>query len=342
MSNTGDDQPQVGGFTPVDDDGSSPPTHLREVAGPVPTVPNLPPPTLPAAAPAGGFEPLEEPTPTVGEPFAGPAVSSGSSGGFTPEPAVVERPPAPSPAAPAAAPQPRGKRGLLITLLITWASLATMVAAWLWYHRPEEKSPLENLPDDGLYDTGGIVSPLENLSSREIFNLGDRKRIGNIEVRPVKIEQRTVRLLPDKLESAPVLVLHLHIKNVSQSQTFHPTDPKFLYPDMNKKLQGLTAFNRRGYTYSFIHPQSGPGNSLIFCFDLAYELNYSIQGQKFPKLGPGEEADVIIVSEEDAGEWIQQPMLWRVKLRKGKAASGKCVATVIGVRFDKADIANNT
>ncbi|MFO0946515.1 MAG: hypothetical protein U1D30_11285 [Planctomycetota bacterium] len=231
-------------------------------------------------------------------------------------------------------PTPAAKgRTMLIVLLFTWASVATILAVWFWMN---QRSLLENLPDDGTLQ-GSIVSPLEWLSKREMVPLGATLCVGSLEVTPLRIENRPVAVLPDGFQSAPVLVMYLKVKNISKDQTFYPSDPAYLYPRPDKKLAGLPAFDRSGYTYTFLHP-AGATDRLLPPFDLPFELGHGIAGQEFPSLKPGESAELIVISGEDAYQELKPNMVWRVKLRKGKSPDGKGIATVIGVPFQPQDV----
>lgn len=230
-------------------------------------------------------------------------------------------------------------------LLLTWASLATLVAFWLWYTRPDDPSALDSIPDDGILSQANIISPLEQLSGRQVFDLGETKRVGALEITPLSIENRRVRILPDLAgsENARFLVLHLRIKNISENQTIRPMDPVFLYfhprgtKTQPKRLKGLKMFDETGYTYTFIHPEDDV-SKLTLPYDLIYEENqYRVEGQSFPKLQPGQETEVIVISSEDAYSTLSGSMVWRIKLRKQKVGD-RGVATVIGVRFSKDDI----
>lgn len=232
-----------------------------------------------------------------------------------------------------------GNASLLVVALFTWASIATILAAWMFKNWPDAPSPLDSLPDDGIKTGKNIISPLEQLSHRELFTIGESKEVGNLRVTPLKIEYRSVDIIDHgkTLSTDPALVLHLRLENISKDQHFHPTDPVYYYPDRRQKLGGFKQFNRRGYTYTFIHPR-GSFNDLIFCYNLIYDLNQEIRGQSFARLGPGETEEVVIVSEEIDLKQLKPDMIWRVKLRKGKTKGGKGVATVIGVQFTKDQI----
>jgi hypothetical protein len=131
--------------------------------------------------------------------------------------------------------------------------------------------------------------------------------------------------------------MRLRIRNVSADQRFYPTDPAFLYPNPKKKLKGVAAFDRTGYTYSFLHSARSI-EKLLTPFDLAYQQGFRIEGQEFAPLDPGETVETLVISSEDAAASLDGDMVWRIKLRKGLSADGRSIATVIGVNFSAKDV----
>jgi hypothetical protein len=241
----------------------------------------------------------------------------------------------------AAAAKPAEEEGLsvsvstLLMILLTWASLATIVALWLWFHRPAPPSPLENLPDDGvIVRKNEIRDPLAPLGDRLTVPLEKTLRVGNLEVTPLSVAFGKVKIdPPDTGESGDVLLLKVRFKNISTNQTFSPTDPAFLYPDSRKTVRDLPMFNRRGVTYSFLQSDRTP-NEISYCYHLEWQANFRLIGQEHRKLKPGESTETLIASEWDLDELLKGPVTWRLKLRKGQTRGGKGVATVIGVTFD--------
>ncbi|MGL5094994.1 MAG: hypothetical protein ACRDD1_05375, partial [Planctomycetia bacterium] len=220
------------------------------------------------------------------------------------------------------------------TLLYTWASVATIIALWLWINRTPQPGHTESLPDDGVKVGNAIISPLESLSERQILRLGETRRFGNLEVTAVKIENRPIEIRPDGDVTTPVLVMTLSLRNVSETQTFHPTDPVFFYyHEPPKKLNGFKMFPQ-GYTYSYLHSVDNV-RKVTLPYDLFYGNGMHFDEQAFKSIGPGETLETVVVSEEDAAGKLAPEMIWRVKLRKGKTSAGKGVATVVGVQFRK-------
>jgi hypothetical protein len=63
-------------------------------------------------------------------------------------------------------------------------------------------------------------------------------------------------------------------------------------------------------------------------FRLAVESEWSIDGQSFPSLKPGETAETIVVSEPVRVSELSGPLIWHVKLRTSDFQSD-----VVGIRF---------
>lgn len=259
----------------------------------------------------------------------------------------------------------RWGKGALAIVLYTLASVLVVGGISLWWILAERRGPLENLPDDGAFAAkrgspgfpqedlermpsdselklGGLVAPDESLSEATILRIGETRPVGNLEISPLGVEHATLMSYradapEDKIETGPVLVLRLRVKNVSAKQEFHPLDPVFLYPDPRKQMKSNDLFDGRGLTYTYLHPADRVAD-VVCPFDLNVRAGWALEGQEFPKLSPGGEAELIVVSDADAMERVRGPMLWRVKLRKGLTATGQGVATVIGVYFDPAEI----
>jgi hypothetical protein len=258
---------------------------------------------------------------------------------------------APSPLAPA--PRPNAPLNML---LLTWASLATLTALYLWWTRPDHPSNLDTIPDDGalqsMLSTKSKVSPLSALDDRLIVPLKETRRLGHLEVTPLSIEHRKVRVLTadgEVVYEPSVLALTLRVRNAGGNQAFAPSDPAFntlLGRSTNARVKQTMRVNNKivfedGYTYTFAHPVADVESMTkrILPLSVEYAKQERVAEQEFPVLQPGESAEVVILSQEDALPKLDGPMLWRVKLRKGRSAKGTGVATVIGVPFTKDKIA---
>ena len=240
-------------------------------------------------------------------------------------------------------------------LILTWASLATLTALYLWWTRPEYPSNLETIPDDGvltsMLSNKKNVSPLSPLDRRLTLGLKETRRFGNLEVTPLSIEHRRVKVLAsDGLVAYEphVLALKLRVKNVGAGKAFAPSDPAFT--SLVQRGEGPRAKNvihvkgkvvfEDGYTYTFAHPV-GDVESIdkrILPLSIEYKNKEKVAEQEFPILEPGESAEVLLLSQEDALPKLKGPMIWRVKLRKGRNEQGTGAAVVIGVPFQKENV----
>ena len=75
------------------------------------------------------------------------------------------------------------------------------------------------------------------------------------------------------------------------------------------------------------------GGRRIELFPLAVESEWSIVGQDFRELGPGESMEALIVSAPDALGLKEEEMTWRVRLRTGINETD-----VLGVRIADREI----
>ena len=129
---------------------------------------------------------------------------------------------------------------------------------------------------------------------------------------------RSIDANDSRREKSASLVLRLRLKNVSRDQEFAPLDPRFL------REQGA-ALDR-----STIVRASGNGINL---FPLAVDSEWSIEGQSFNVLKPGETVETVIASEPGVADKLTDEMVWRVRLRIGTYRTD-----VLGVRFNKHEI----
>ena len=75
-----------------------------------------------------------------------------------------------------------------------------------------------------------------------------------------------------------------------------------------------------------------PGKG-INLFPLAVDSEWSIEGQSFSVLKPGETVETVIASEPGVADKLTDEMIWRIRLRIGTYRTD-----VLGVRFNKHEI----
>jgi hypothetical protein len=267
-------------------------------------------------------------------------------------PTTTDAAPIASQASPSVQPQSGSSLNML---LLTWASLATLTAIYLWWTRPEHPSTLETIPDDGvltsMLSNKSKVSPLSSLDESLVVRFNETRRLGNLEVTPLAVEHRRVKVMTSDEQVAyepTVLALRLQVKNVG-AVPFAPSDPVFTsLIDKSTQARGKREVRVKGkvvfadgYTYTFAHPVADVENmdKRILPLSVEYSRKERVAEQTFPVLQAGESAEVVILSQEDALPKVNGPMLWRVKLRKGRTAKGTGAAVVIGVPFTKENVA---
>jgi hypothetical protein len=153
------------------------------------------------------------------------------------------------------------------------------------------------------------------VGSLEITALGLKEGRVILEQVPSSV-RRKKRSIRDGGKGA--LRLRVRLRNLSEDATFAPLDATFVRePD-------------RGLPDSYL--ETGRGD-FIDSYPLAAQSEWSIVGQTFPQLGPGESAETVVVSAPDAMEQVADPMTWRLRVRVGPDR-----AEVIGLRFARHEI----
>ncbi len=186
--------------------------------------------------------------------------------------------------------------------------------------KPAAESPLR--PLDAQEDGSPAAPPLppENLTT-----IGKSVQLGDLEVTPLGIEAGPVELVrtidpADKSRRENgCLILRLRLTNRSKGSTFAPAD---LNSVRDRELR---------YFDPYIAISSGPA---IRLFPLALASEWSIRGQEFPSVGPGETAETFIASEPGAVDRLADEMTWRVRLRTGVYRTD-----MLGVRFTRGQVA---
>jgi hypothetical protein len=193
-----------------------------------------------------------------------------------------------------------------LLLLMSYSSAVTLALTWvLWTGRairtadssssntsqneaesvskPADQRPLAALPP----------LPVENIAS-----LGKTLRIGDLEVTPVGVDVAPLDLVrsikPSKWrhEESPSLILRLKLRNTSTDHTFAPLERAFV-------REQTSALDR-----SSVRTSDG---QCIKLFPLALESEWSIVGQEFPVLEPGNSVETLIGTESGAADRLTLP-----------------------------------
>jgi len=268
---------------------------------------------------------------------------------------------------------------LFVMPLILYAIGMTLAAGFLYLRLisiPTNANPFEQMPDvDG--DNPGVKfnkkltlrfgkqDALAPLPERQIIGLNDTLRIGDLEVTPLRIERRMVRIFderqgdngePEPLPTAP-LVLTLRVKNCAEDYSFVPLDNYFdRYWNGKSGSAPLTILQAGAHNFfggpAKWAPLKREGNRREFREWLEGRKNVDPIGLK-----PGESTETFVCTDgadeatvrhlfgEDlqrkkVGRPYQGNLLWRVQLRRGLIELGgkRYPATcVIGVRFTSRD-----
>ncbi len=220
-------------------------------------------------------------------------------------------------------------------LLASYASAVTLGLLWvLWTGRklPEsagidEINPAADArPDPGSRaDHSRRIAPPSPIPAKHIATLGKTIRLGQIEVTPLAVSAGPVVLERNfagketKTGGENALVLRLRVRNVSKDLVLAPLDEAFLRD------------RPRAAPDSFI--ETSAGETTIAQFPLALESEWSIVGQEFRDLKPGDGFESIVVSAPDALARKSPEMTWRIRLRTDLNHTD-----VLGVRFGENEI----
>jgi hypothetical protein len=219
-----------------------------------------------------------------------------------------------------------------LLLLMSYSSAVTLALTWfVWTGRsfrsagsPSTNSSPADVEAAPKAISSGPSGALPPLPAENLAVLGQTIQIGDLEVTPLAIELRPVVLVRSidrnhsRREKASSLILWLKLKNVSKEHEFAPLERRFL-------REQTIAFDRSMIVTS-------PGKVLDL-FPLAVESEWSIKGQSFATLKPGETVETVIASEPGIAGRLTDEMTWRVRVRIGTYRRD-----VLGVRFSEIDV----
>jgi hypothetical protein len=219
-----------------------------------------------------------------------------------------------------------------LIVLMSYSSAVTLALTWaLWTGRSfrstesstanVSQTEVESVPKTVNSSPVGALPPLpeENVAS-----LRNAIRLGDVEVTPMGIVVTRLDLVRSidpaawRREKSASLVLILNLKNISKDRTFAPLESRFVREQTSATDRSTIATSR------------GQGINL---FPLAVDSEWSIVGQEFTVLKPGESVETVIASEPGAAGRLTDHMTWHVRLRIGPYRTD-----VLGVRFNKDDV----
>jgi hypothetical protein len=219
-----------------------------------------------------------------------------------------------------------------LLFLMSYSSAVTLALTWvLWTGRalrttdPSSANTAQNEAEPVAKTVDIEPSPtLPPLPDENVVRLNKPLHIGDLEITPVAIVvapldlYRSIGRTEWRHEEFPSLVLRLKLRNISTSHTFAPLERAFV-------REQTSALDRSSIVT--------PDGNCIRLYYLALESEWSIVGQEFTVLEPGDSVVTLIGTKPGAAERLTGEMTWRVRLRIGPYRSD-----VIGVRFDKYDV----
>jgi hypothetical protein len=231
--------------------------------------------------------------------------------------------------------RPARGRSLLIAGLASYASAVTLGLIWvLWSHRAArevvgvEADPFPAVratsdPGHRAGESGKSVPP-EPLPANRIVSLGETIDVGSLRVMPLDVSLGPVILVREfhpsekRLGGEDALRLRIRLENRSSDWHLVPLDEAFI------RERG------RGIRDSFI--VAGSSRHLEM-FPLAVVSEWSIRGQEFRLLGPGESYETLVVSAPGVADRLAREMTWRLRLRVDVNQT-----ETLGVRFTREEI----
>jgi hypothetical protein len=217
-------------------------------------------------------------------------------------------------------------------LLLSYSSAITLALVWiLWTGRSSRlaaSTPPDPAPDVARPPARSaeleLSQPPPPIPLENVARLGSMIQIGTLEVTPLSVVAvrlelvRSIEPTSSRREEDESLVLRLKLKNTSKFRTFTPVDAYMV------RDRGLRPYD------PYIATSEG---SSIRLFALAVDSEWTIRGQAFPVLYPGDSVEIIIAAEPGSGNRLADEMTWRVRLRTGVYRTD-----MIGVRFTRSQV----
>jgi hypothetical protein len=217
-------------------------------------------------------------------------------------------------------------------LLLSYASATTLALGWiLWTGRSSriaQPSPAAVQPADieppSRAGEAELAHPAPPIPAENLTTLGKSIQVGSVKITPLAVvatrleRVRAIQPAEFRQEKAESLVLRLRITNLSSFRAFVPLGPDLV------RDRGVRPHD------PYVAASDG---SIIRLFALAFESEWSIRGQTFPILQPGDTAETMIAAEPGSGRDPPAEMTWRVRLRTGVYRTD-----MVGVRFSRDEV----
>jgi hypothetical protein len=249
---------------------------------------------------------------------------------------------------------------VVVIALAGWAVIATILAIYglvFSGDKLETGHPLSTVPDNfGEFDPAMRKKPGPKamlykfhvdgeLPAAQRAGLGGKITVGRIEVEPLEIRKRTLRILTDQVKgglredfTSPALVLKLSIRNTSDINIF-PMDPAFTRrpTEIDRPITRLV-LNKQTFF---------PGGPISWPLGEQVKKKYEQQqANDYVPLTPGETREYVVFTEPnpkiiEAVENAKEPLEWRVQVRRESIkfrGQEVPVTAIIGVDFKASEI----
>jgi hypothetical protein len=208
-----------------------------------------------------------------------------------------------------------------MVLLASYASAATLALVW-WVVLPRlrgqapTESPVASAPPSATIEEGPRraarsrrVEPPAPVPPERTTTIGKPLKVGSLEVTPLGAARARVQLrrtgLAGRVEQKDggrgAMTLRLRLRNTSNDAVFAPLDESFLRD------------RDEGPSESFVELVNG---ERVYLYPIPVASEWSIVGQEFPDLRPGEAREALVVTAADFPA-TASGMTWRLVLRTG-------------------------
>ncbi len=218
-----------------------------------------------------------------------------------------------------------------MVLLASYASAVTLALLW-WVVVPRLQgggdvdnfsAPRPAAVGMRRADRSRKVEPAPPIPADRITTLGKPIVVGSLELMPIDVSRADVKLRRASLSGedekgggSGAMALRLRLRNTSSDAVFAPLDEAFI----RDRDDGLSE--------SFVEIDGG---DRVYLYPLSVDSEWSIAGQVFPDLKPGEAKETLVVTAADFPS-TSTGMTWRLKLRTGLKDSA-----VVGVKVPATD-----
>ncbi len=198
---------------------------------------------------------------------------------------------------------------------------------------PAAQSPLRKIPDYGIRRGGRewvVPDPSAAVPSGHWLRLGKAKRIGDLEIKPLRLFIDQVRFTTLNPHSGQTVVtesgektlfLAVEIRNLSDKMAFSPLDELFLRPN-----------DFPAYAYIEL-----PTGEHVGMYPLTKFSERTIQNQSFEELPPGQKREYWIAADPSVLKKLKDTMVWRLHLRVGGTIDNT-YTSVVALKFSEEEI----